>query len=300
MSKREAIARYNLVIQKLRKKPATFEEISDYLDRESEFQSYDFRISKRTFQRDLNDIRSIFSIDIQFNRSQKVYFIEQDAEPEAQTRILEAFDLFHALNLSDRLSDRLLFEKRKPSGTEHLFGVLHAIKNKYCIRFVYQKFWEDERSIRLLEPFALKEFRSRWYILGKDLKDSRIKVFALDRLSELEITKQTFQFPVHFNSHEVYKHAFGIILPDEEIIEKIELSFTPFQGKYIKSLPLHESQHVLIDNDNEFRIALNMYVTHDFIMEILSLGCEVKIIEPAWLIEDVKKRLKKSLSQYEI
>ena len=36
MSKRESITRYNLIIKKLRKYPATFAEVSDYLALESE------------------------------------------------------------------------------------------------------------------------------------------------------------------------------------------------------------------------------------------------------------------------
>ena len=75
MSKRESIARYNLIIKKLRKSSSTFEEIDDYLARESELQSYNFNVSKRTFQRDLDDIRSLFKIDIQYNYTRKYYSI---------------------------------------------------------------------------------------------------------------------------------------------------------------------------------------------------------------------------------
>lgn len=144
MSKRESIARYNLIIKKLRKRPATFAEIEEYLALESEIQSYNFNISKRTFQRDRDDIRSLYNIDILFDFSKKVYYIDFDEQPEANERILEAFDTFNALNLTDRLSKHIHFEKRKPQGTEHLYGVLHAIKNQIQIKFVYQKYWEDE------------------------------------------------------------------------------------------------------------------------------------------------------------
>jgi len=74
MSKRESIARYNLVIKKLRKHPASFAEISDYLSLESELQDYNFNVSKRTFQRDLEDIRSLYNIDIQFDFSRRADF----------------------------------------------------------------------------------------------------------------------------------------------------------------------------------------------------------------------------------
>jgi predicted DNA-binding transcriptional regulator YafY len=299
MSKRETISRYNLIIKKLRKQPATFVEIADYLVFESELQEYNFNIGKRTFQRDLDDIRSVYNIDIQYDFSRKVYFIDYDEQPEVNERILEAFDTFNALNISDRLSNHIHFEKRRPQGTENLYGLLHAIKNQVQIRFTYQKYWEDELTQRQVEPYALKEFKNRWYVLAKDLNDKKVKSFALDRLSALEITKMNFQLPINFDVNEHFKYSFGIISPNEDEPQEVILSFTPFQGKYIKSLPLHESQQVLVDNNVEFRLKLMLYITHDFIMELLSYGANLKVIKPESLIEELKISCQNTIKRYE-
>ncbi|MCB0476201.1 MAG: WYL domain-containing protein [Flavobacteriaceae bacterium] len=299
MSKRESIARYNLIIKKLRKHPASFAEIADYLALESELQEYNFNVSKRTFQRDLEDIRSLYNIDIQFDFSRKVYFLDFDEQPDVNERILEAFDTFNALNLSDRLSNNIHFEKRRPQGTENLYGLLHAIKNQLQIKFTYQKFWEDELTKRIVEPYALKEFRNRWYVLANDLKDNKVKSFALDRLSDLDITKKRFQFPDDFNVNRHYKYCFGIISPNGHKPEEIELSFDPFQGKYIKTLPLHESQQILIDDEDELRIKLTLFITHDFFMELLSYGENLRVIKPECLINDLKLTFKNVLKLYD-
>lgn len=299
MSKRESIARYNLIIKKLRKHPASFAEISDFLALESELQEYNFNVSKRTFQRDLEDIRSLYNIDIQFDFSRKVYFIDFDEQPDVNERILEAFDTFNALNLSDRLSNNIHFEKRRPQGTENLYGLLHAINNQLQIKFTYQKFWEDELTKRNAEPYALKEFRNRWYVLAKDLKDNQVKSFALDRLSDLDITKKQFQLPNDFNVNQHYKYCFGIISPNGHKPEEIELSFDPFQGKYIKTLPLHESQQILIDNEEELRIKLTLFITHDFFMELLSYGENLRVIKPESLINDLTSTFKNVLKLYD-
>lgn len=298
MSKREAIARYNLIIKKIRKKPASFSEIAKYLALESELQEYNFNVSKRTFQRDLNDIRSLYNIDIIYDNTKKAYCIDFDDQPEVNERILEAFDTFNALNMSDRLSDYIHFEKRRPQGTENLYGLLHAIKNKVQISFTYHKFWEDKISQRIAEPYALKEFRNRWYVLANDLKDKKVKSFALDRLSELEITRKKFQLPDDFNVNEHFQYCFGIISPNEHKPQEVILSFNPFQGKYIKTLPLHESQVILIDDEHELLIKLTLFVTHDFFMELLSLGENVKVIQPASLIQELKKTYENALNHY--
>jgi len=298
MSQKEAVSRYNLIIKKLRKHPATFGEIADFLARESEFQEYDFNISKRTFQRDIIDIMAIYKIDIVYDIPLRAYRIDSDDQPEASERILEAFDTFNALNITDRLSNHIHFEKRRPQGTENLYGLLHAIKNQLQIKFTYQKYWEEELTQRTVEPYALKEFRNRWYILAVDLKDKRIKSFALDRITNLDITKRHFQNPIDFDVNEHFKHSFVIISPNNQKPQEIILSFDPQEGKYIKSLPLHESQVILKDTEDEVLIKLHLVITHDFLMEILSHGQYVKVVKPENLVQDVKNAFQAAIQQY--
>ena len=300
MSKRETTIRQNLIIKKLRKFSATFDEIDEYLKLEFKLQGYDFSISKRTFQRDIHDIRSIYNIDIQYNKWRGAYFIDSDEQSDANNRMIEAFDMLHAINISENTSDYLHFENRRPQGTENMYGLLHAIKSKLQIKFTYHKFWEDEPTHRVAEAYALKEFKNRWYVLANDLKDNIVKSFALDRLSELEITKNKFQQVTDFNVKEHYKNCFGIISPNNYMLEKVVLSFKPVQGKYIKALPLHKSQVIIVDTVEELRIELHVFNTFDFTMEILSYGEEVKVIEPQSLIEKIKSLYTNALNQYKL
>jgi predicted DNA-binding transcriptional regulator YafY len=153
-----------------------------------------------------------------------------------------------------------------------------------------------------LEPLALKEFKNRWYIIGKDLSqkttDSQVKTFGLDRMSSLEITKVKFSCPATFDAEEQFKHCFGIIGSNGEEPHEVVLSFGPVQGKYIKSMPLHESQQVIVDNDKELRIKLFVYTTYDFKMELLSYGENLKVMEPPSLIGEMKESLRNTLGNY--
>lgn len=280
MAKRESFLRYKLIIEKLRnKKQASFKEISDYLDRESDIHGYDFNISKRTFQRDLNDIRSIFNIDIKCNKSNE-YFIEEDIDNEFSSRIMEAFDIFNSFTAANNLSPFVIMDSRRAMGTEHMYGLLHAIKNRLVVSFRHTKYWEDESTQRTIEPYALKESQNRWYVVAKDKKDNKIKTFGLDRISELEIKKEKFTKPANLNINEMFRNCFGIINPKDAKVEEIILSFEPQQGKYIKSYPLHTSQQVLIDNEDELRIKLNLYITDDLIYELLKHSEFLKVISP--------------------
>ena len=288
MSKQHYIFRYLTIIKILRKNhDATFEEIREYLKEESKFLERDFSISPRTFQRDLTEIREIFQVDIRYNFSTKVYGIVDDLQSDMNDRMLESIDTINSLKVVEDVGKYMFFEKRKARGTYHFHGLLHAIKNRIVILLTHKKFDDEEPQLRLVEPYALKESKGRWYLFGKDTRDKRLKTFGLDRVIGFENTSGRFDYPRDLDVNETFRHCFGVINPDNDTPKEVILSFNPEQGKYIRSFPIHDSQEIIKEDKNEMRIRLHLYITYDFIMEILSYGSNVKVIEPL----DLKKRI---------
>lgn len=298
MAKIDSIKRYNFIIEGLRTKPLSYNEIINSLSRSTELDDYKTTVSKRTFSRDLDDIRLVFGVDIQYDTKIKKYFISDAGQPGFNNRLLEAFDTINTVRVTDKMTSCLLFEDRKPLGTENMNGFIHAIKNNLTIKFAYQKYWENTESQRLVQPYILKEFKNRWYILAKDCNDQTIKSFAIDRISNFEITNKVFEKDNNYDATLAFQHSFGIISPNDQLPQNIVLSFIPNQGKYIKSLPLHHSQKTIVDNENEVRISLKLCITHDFLMEVLSHGESVKVIEPQLLINKIKSVYQEALNQY--
>lgn len=300
MSKQKFLKRYSLIINKLRTKACSFVEIHDYLQRQSEIDGADYQISIRTFQREIKEIESNYDIVIEYNRSQNVYEITQEGNENRNERLMESFEIIDALKISNNLSNFLILEKRRPLGTNTMNFLIHAIKNQLEVNFLHEKYWDEDkdRRLRTVHPIALKEARSRWYLIALDTKDARIKTFGLDRIFDLEITRKKFESINNYNPEEAYKHSFGIITEENNLPKKIVLSFSFDQGKYIKSFPLHHSQKELVDNENEYRIELLLYPTYDFVMELLSIGKEVKVLEPKTLQEEMKRKLSEALNLY--
>lgn len=299
MSKRDYLIRFLLIIKKLRNSRfATFEEINEYILREFELIDAPKEISLRTFQRDLNEIRTIFNIDVHCNNSHQ-YYIEEDEQSGFNNRMMEAFDIFNSLSTGEQLRPYVLLEKRCSLGTEYIYGLLHAIKNRLVLKMDYQKYYENTKSTREVEPYALKEFKGRWYLLSKDSTDDCIKTFALDRIQGIEISKKRFTYPPDMHPSQYFKNCYGIITSEEETPEQIILAFEPYQGNYIKSYPLHESQKILIDNEAELRISIYLYLTHDLLMELLSFGSSMKVIQPNNLMKEVSEIAKSMCKLYE-
>jgi len=299
MSKREITLRHTAIINKLKRSPATLKEINQHLINESELTGYELTVSDRTFQRDRQDILSLYNISIECDKSNNRYFIADTDDSALNNRMLEAFNTFNALSSSIGMSDYLEFESYSSTGTENFHGILHAVKNRLQLRIGYQSYWSDTEAERVVRPYFLKEFKNRWYLIAHDINKDAIRTFALDRIKSIEITRKKFNYPVNQQPRSYFKHCFGITAPDRsDPIEPIILSFNALQGKYAKSLPLHASQKILKDTDDGLVIQLNIHATFDFEMQILAYGENVEVLAPITLRNNIRDRIKRSLALY--
>jgi predicted DNA-binding transcriptional regulator YafY len=305
MSSRGKIFRYSFIIKHLKAQPnISLKDLQQKVERDLEqLKDNDDLLEagkdKRTLQRDFREIRNLAGIDIVYNKKAKGYSIAQQVyESESFKRMMEAFDVFNSFKQTAHIAQFVHLEKRQPQGTENLYGIIHAIKKRLKVEFLYKKYWETEHSLRKVAPYAIKEFRNRWYLLGKDEKDGHIKTFALDdRLSDFAIGKAHFDYPKDFSADNYFRNCFGVINSDHAP-EEVILSFNEFQGKYIKALRLHETQEILLDTPQELRVRLRLHITFDFEMELLSLGDNVKVLQPQHLADKIRDRHRTAAEKY--
>lgn len=301
MALSDSFFRHQCILKKLEKGPSSLQEIKDYYELECEINGYSFVFSNRNFLRDKNEILSIYKKDISYNASNKKYYLEEDDMPDdLGERIADAFGTYLALNLNDSVVNYVHLQKRRPRGMNHFDTLLHATKNKHIIEFTYEKYYDKNFSKRIVSPLGLKEFDNRWYLIANDLKDNVIKTFALDRIHELVETKRKAKSIQAFDVALYYQHCFGIIRPGDVDAkpQEIILSFAGEKGKFIKSLQLHQSQKIIKDTEQELIISLFLYITHDFVMEILSHGNYVKVISPHSLQKNIKQILQQTIKHY--
>lgn len=301
MAKTEQILRLTYIenfLKARKEKGASFLEIKEYL--EKKFQEKDIlgrlKFTERTFMRDKKAIMDISGIEISYSKKTGSYIISSKELEPTEENIYENMLLVEAYrDIKDRL-DIMSFEKKKQRGLSNLNSLVSAITEQKLITFHYHKFYEKEYSKRIVEPYALKEFKYRWYLLAKehqqDGKNSPIKIFGLDRISDLEIKSKRFK-RLDFDTDKLFENSFGIITPNGMEVEEVILEFDYQQGNYIRTLPLHSSQKIISENNDKIIISLNIVPTYDFEREILSYGSRVKIIQP----ESLKKRIKNELEK---
>lgn len=293
--------RYLSIINILQRGKATFEEIDTYLRDQCDITSVTYNFSKRTFQRDIQDIAEVHSIDIIYDRVSKCYTIVQNEDhykDRVKLRLLENAQMNFALQIYNKADKWIDLEQRKPVGTAFIQLILNCLENSMCLKFTHNSFWK-EASSKTVEPLGLKEFKQRWYLVAKDVKDGSIKIYALDRITELVKTSQTYLYPINFDIHLYFYDNFGVDFGEQKNDpQEIILAFTPFQANYIKTLPLHHSQFAISENDFEYRVGLKLRITFDFQMEILAMGEHVNVIAPESFRETISERLNKSAKNY--
>ena len=238
-----------------------------------------------------NDIWDIFGIEIGCHKYSNSYYIvdRQDVSDSSGFRqwMYETMSVNNHINENAQLRDRILLENN-PSGGEFLSTILEAMRDGKMITFEYKPFWTNEGRVSSLyhvEPYALKVFKRRWYLLAK-YGDSPLKVYALDRMLDMDIEFESFEMPADFNANAYFSTCFGIILSDEEP-QTVKLKVSDFQANYLRSLPLHHSQKEEERTDKYTVFSYFLRPSFDFTQEILSMGDTVEVLEPKTLRAEV-------------
>ena len=159
-------------------------------------------LPRRTFYNYRLAIEELFDINIECNPSTFEYYIEEsDAQNESVTNwLLNSTAVNNVLSESRDISNRIFIED-VPSAREYLAPMIDALKEYRQIKFTYQPYSRlNANHDVVVEPYFLKIFRQRWYITGRNVKENKIKTYALDRMKEMVVMQETFKMPDDFDA----------------------------------------------------------------------------------------------------
>ena len=261
----------------------TFKDIRSKWER-NDLLSGGIQYPKRSFHNHVTAIRELFGIEIACNKNTNSYYIANSRELKDSSGfkgwLLDALSLNNQLEESSQLKDRILLEEN-PSGREFLPTILEAMRDNKMLTFSYKPYWVEDDHISNLyhvEPYALKVFKRRWYLLGK-YGDSPLKVYALDRILDIDIEFESFTLPADFDAESFFSSCFGIIVSDKDP-QTIKLKVDAFQSNYLRSLPLHPSQKETERTEEYSVFTYFLRPTFDFVQELLTLRETAEVLAP--------------------
>lgn len=256
-------------------------------------------LTRRTFCNYREGAEKLFDVNILCDTSTYEYYIEQaqpDKSSDLQKWLFDSLSVNYLMRHGSDVAHRIIPE-HIPSGNDYVTSIAEAMQEGKVIRMVYHAFWKMSAQKVELEPYFVKAFRKRWYVVGYNRKDRQIKTYALDRVVEMKLTTETYEFPADFVPADYFAQSFGVIRIDEHP-ETIRLRATMRQAQYLRALPLHHSQREYEVGDGYVDFVYYMYITYDLIQELLSLGREIEVISPAKLRNEVRNKLQAALERY--
>ena len=249
-------------------------------------------LGERTFHRYKDAVMELFDIEIKFDRRQHGYVVaDREGIDNMGMRkwLLQTFSVNSMLHESQELKNRILLEN-VPSGQQFLTTIVDAMREGVKLSMAYQSFGAEKPSTFDVEPWCVKLFEQRWYMLGKSEKYSEPRIYALDRIKSLEQTNSKFKLPKKFDAEKFFADYCGIVIGDEEFdVGPVALWVDSWQSNYIRTLPLHHSQTEVECNDEYSIFEYRLCPSFDFRQKLLSMGGSVEVLAPAELIAKVRE-----------
>lgn len=287
-------------------------------------------VSRRTVQLDLQMMRSdqlgynapIEVYEKKFYRySDRDYSIRsiplKDADLDKLHEVVDILRQFVGFNhfndmssMVQRLEDRIVTQKNKTvpiinleknlrlKGLEHLDVLYHAIQNKRQLEIEYQSFKARQASNFILHAFVLKEFRNRWFVLGRldDARENNI-LLALDRINQIRVSSERrVEFP-DLDAAGYFDDVVGVTV-NQLPVEDVQFSVNRKDANYVITKPIHHSQtEIARDSDS---ITFQIRVKWNFELEsvLFSHSASLRVLSPPARVRRMKSILNKALKLY--
>ena len=280
-------------------KKITYEEINRrWLDNDM---SENKPLPIRTFHKWRIAIEEMFGLIIENeNSGQYRYYIENADELKSGSLRSWLFNTLTVSNLlmeSVSIKDKILFEEI-PDGQQYLPTILNALKKNTVLEITYQSYLRDEANTFPVEPYCLKAFKQRWYLVARSPYYDKVMIYALDRIHSLKAMDESFKYPENFMPEEYFDDCFGIIADHSIKIETVKLKVSAGQANYLRSLTLHQTQKEIERTDEYSIFTVHLRPTFDFRQEILSQGCDIEVLEPTWFRDEIAEISKHMWNKY--
>lgn len=282
--------------------PLTIDEINRLWEA---YPAYDGPIALSTFHEHRKGVREMFGVDIVCDRSTNVYYVKNPEvldEKKLGKWLLDKYSIPKDFTAYNGLKDRVLLEEI-PYGQTFLKPIIEAMQNNLELKIDYQRYENEQKEEHLqtfhIQPYALKVYNRRWYLLGYLKEHEGLRNIALDRILNLKVLKTTFELPVDFDARGYYANVVGIFVNDNLPVTKVKIRAYGVQADYLRSTPLHKSQSETYYKRGEFaEFTYRLCVTPELISQLLAMGDKIEVLEPEELRETIKERFQLAIKSY--
>ena len=258
-------------------------------------------MSRTSFNRHREEIEDIFGIKIVCSRSiGNKYSIENISAMDSnsvESWMANTISINNILAENKSVKDRILLESI-PSEGGNLQTAIVTMRKSNLLEFDYKKYYSAASKHYVIEPYCVKLYHRRWYLLGRYPETKDFRLFAFDRMSNVNISTVKFKIDKTFDGSEYFNECFGVALNTSVPVQKIIIRAYINERYYLRDLPLHPTQRLVGEGDGYFDYEITMRPTEDFLGYLLSRSNFVKIISPKSLANQLKQMAQSIVDRY--
>ena len=259
-------------------------------------------IPPRTFHEHRKGIKEMFGVEIVCDRSKgNVYYVKNPEvlyDNKLAKWLLNKYSIPKDFATFNGLKDRVLLEEI-PLGQAFLDPIMEAMLHNMELKIDYQQYKVDQRQEFHMQPYALKVFNRRWYLLGYLKEQENLRTIALDRILNLKVLANNFKFPEDFDARKYFADVVGVYVNEDLPVTKVKIRAYGVQADYLRSTPLHKSQSETRSKHGEFaEFTYRLCITPELVSQLLSMGEKVEVLEPKELREEMKKGISNMFNFY--
>lgn len=299
MSYQAKIKRYLQILQLMEK--SKYPSISQMLD---SINDSGLKVSDRQLKRDLESLRFEFGMDIQYSAYQKGYYIkDEDFTFPYFLKLLEFSQnielLTSYLKEGSSMAEIIEFEDYNSfKGLKFIRDIADSIQHHKELRLEYKRFESSIAKKYLFQPYLLREYMNRWYVIGHLSDTFEIRTFGLDRIIAIAESGIKFKKQRKNDVIRLFKNVIGINAADTDEAVEIELECNCYMGNLLKTLPLHQSQRVISETESQITISCQLVVNLELRQRLLMMATQARVIKPLSLKNDMEAMIAEAQSFY--
>lgn len=184
-------------------------------------------------------------------------------------------------------------------GIEFIDPIYQAIRKRQVLEISYQSFKARTPNVFSLHAYLLKEFRNRWFVLGRKSSKEPLVTLALDRIKEVKtISTVKYIENSEFDADEYYRDVIGVTVNEGNRPQTVHLAIDRTNAPYVITKPLHHTQKVVAKSTAGIEITIDVVLNYELEREILGFGECITVIKPLKLRERIQKKLEHAVERY--
>lgn len=321
---KKAARRYKIIDACLRNTMRRYPKMEEIIEMIRE--KLDVDVSPETIQKDIAAMKEPypdgFDAPIRYNRSKGGYEYTDPnysingvaLNSDDVTAIKQALDIIDAIGGS-RVSERfnhavekmitsiredLPTEERERKiiqtdttvssrGFEHFDTFVKACRSRIPVNIIHYSYTKRAFKTTTVHPILLKEFDSRWYVIGHSEAHGALRTFGLDRIYSPVFLRKVFIEPSKTTADTYLKDVYGVYPLEGARKEQIVIRTRPLITNYFRAQKIHDSQQLEMESRGSALITFELIPSMELLRLFLSYGNELDILQPISLRERLTK-----------